>query len=289
MSSEPILRLELLDIHGHPIKEKVDILLRHQVLTESFKVSRAATKTIDIKGLRGAPQGRYRLEIDPPSYQYAGRFVNLSASGVTALQLRFAIDPFKVKNVRFPAYSALSADLKTLLEASDKVLAFANQTGKALYESLDDIRRAGLLNIGVKTAMTSLANGRNVLSYIRNLTELRGDRFFAVVSQELREETKNSLDEGLFHEVDSSLHHAPSGYSHARSFKTPERYGNLQLTFFSNGADWVADIDIDDAGGLEHVFQVVRNKLSGRPTHPYNIHQILVGHQQLDPGYEFLI
>ncbi|HEX6176135.1 MAG TPA: hypothetical protein VF089_19165 [Candidatus Binatia bacterium] len=47
--------------------------------------------------------------------------------------------------------------------------------------------------------------------------------------------------------------------------------------------------DIDDAAGLEHVFQVVRNRLSGSPTHPYNIHEILVGHQKLDPGYRFQI
>jgi len=46
---------------------------------------------------------------------------------------------------------------------------------------------------------------------------------------------------------------------------------------------------IDDAGGLEHVFQVLRNKLSGRPTHPYSIHEILVKFQQLDPGYTFTV
>jgi hypothetical protein len=51
----------------------------------------------------------------------------------------------------------------------------------------------------------------------------------------------------------------------------------------------VADIDIDDASGIEHVFQVLKNKLSGNPTHPYNIHEILVGYQHNDPGYSFQI
>ena len=55
------------------------------------------------------------------------------------------------------------------------------------------------------------------------------------------------------------------------------------------GNDCVADIDIDDANGLEHVFQVLRNRLSGNPTHPYNIHEILVGYQHLDPGYTFQV
>ena len=65
--------------------------------------------------------------------------------------------------------------------------------------------------------------------------------------------------------------------------------GNLQLSFFVNGNDYRADIDIDDANGFEHIFQVLRNKLSGKPTHPYNIHEILVGVQHLDPGYTFVL
>jgi hypothetical protein len=158
-----------------------------------------------------------------------------------------------------------------------------------LYDALDNVRKAGFLNIARKTGATGLSNGKNVLFYIQELTELRGDRFFAVVSKELREETKNSIDAGIFHKADQSLHHPPKGFSAAGSFKTSDRYGNLQLTFFNKGDEWVADIDIDDAGGLEHVFQVLRNKLSGRPTHPYNIHEILVKFQQLDPGYTFLV
>jgi hypothetical protein len=47
------------------------------------------------------------------------------------------------------------------------------------------------------------------------------------------------------------------------------------------------DIDIDDAGGLGHIFLVLRNHFTGNPTHPYNIHQILLMHQHLDPGYKF--
>jgi misacylated tRNA(Ala) deacylase len=40
---------------------------------------------------------------------------------------------------------------------------------------------------------------------------------------------------------------------------------------------------------VQHVFQVLRNKLSGKPTHPYNIHEILIVHQKLDPGYSFVV
>jgi hypothetical protein len=290
MANPVILSLELQDVYGDLLKEKVDIILRHQVLSQVVKVSNNASTKIQIKGLNGAPQGLYRIDIDPPSYQYESQFINLKASGTTALNLTFPIDPSKVKKVNFPAFGSTVADLQRLLENSEKVLGFEGKKGKDLYDGLDDIRRAGLLNIAAKTRATLLTNERSVLSYVQELHEIRGDRFFASVPKELREETKNSVAEGLFHAADSSLHHPPAGFTHAGSFKTPDHYGNLQLTFFMNNAgDCVADIDIDDAAGIEHVFQVLGNKLSGNPTHPYNIHEILVGYQHNDPGYSFQI
>ena len=51
----------------------------------------------------------------------------------------------------------------------------------------------------------------------------------------------------------------------------------------------MADIDIDDANGVEHLFQVLRNAITGRPTHPYEIHELLVSYQKLDPGYTLVV
>jgi len=289
MAENPKLQLELRDVYGKFLGEKVDIILRHQVLSEVKKVSPTVTGKVEIAGLRGAPQGRYRFEIDPPSYQYISEFINMKASGITSRSLTFPIDPGKVTAVNFQAYTKLVAELQELLEKSDNVLSFEGKKGKDLYDSLDDIRKAGLLNIATKSDATTLTNGRTVLSYVNRLNEIRGDRFFCDVPKELRSETKNSVAEGLFHKVSGSLHNPPPGFVDAESFKTSDRYGNLQLTFFTNGEAFKADIDIDDAGGFEHVFQVLRNKLSGNPTHPYNIHEILVGHQHLDPGYTFVL
>jgi hypothetical protein len=60
------------------------------------------------------------------------------------------------------------------------------------------------------------------------------------------------------------------------------------MTFFVCEDKCIAEIDIDDAAGLAHVFQVMRNHLTGEPTHPYNIHEILMAHQNLDPGYDLV-
>jgi hypothetical protein len=295
MDRDGKLRLELLDVYGDFLQEKVDITLRNQDLTDNLRVADLdAGRQILIDNLIGPPRNRYLLQIDVPSYRPVSRFVAAtSGEAVEPRTLFFAVDPKKVISVDFPGYASLSAEARSLLEMSEKVLDFAGLKGEALYQKLDNIRRAGLLNIAAKTDRTRLSNGRTVLSYLGSepgeLSEIRGDRFFARVPKELREETKNSVPEEIFEPVPETLHHPPKGYSHAGSFKTLDRYGNLQLTFFAKGDDWMADIDIDDAAGLEHVFQVLRNSLTGRPTHPYDIHEILIRYQELDPGYRLRV
>ena len=46
------------------------------------------------------------------------------------------------------------------------------------------------------------------------------------------------------------------------------------------------DADIDDAAGLGHVFQVLRNWLTHGATHPYDIHEILVFRQEVALPYD---
>lgn len=290
MADDGKLQLRLLNAQGEFLGEKVDIMLRHQTLSETKKASVTASKTVVVSGLTTAPHGLYRMEIDPPSYLSVNRFANVKPGGVTELEVVFPIDPRKVKSVVFPKFKTLTDESQRLLNGSDNVLSFEGKAGEKLYDALDDIRRAGLLNIVAKANATPLAVGKNVLSFVGELRELRGDRFFAVVPKALREEVKNSVAEGLFRQVSGALHHLPgqfTGFTDAGSFKTFDRYGNLQLTFFMKGDECVADIDIDDAAGLEHVFQVINNALPGNSTHPYAIHDILLVHQKLDPGYKF--
>ena len=290
--SKPIvLSLELKDIYGAFLKENAGIVLRNQNITHVVQVNIDASTKLNIKGLKGAPQGLYKIEVDPPSYRYVSQFIHMNASGTTELQMTFPVNPHKVKSVLFPAFNLTEPGLQQILINSGNVSGFENKSGKELYDALDDIRRAGLLNVIAKTRATLLTNKRTVLSYIQELNEIRGDRFFALVPRELREETKNSVAEGLFNPASDLLHHPPQGFTRAGSFKTPDRYGNLQLSFFMNDAgDCVADIDIDDANGIEHIFQVLGNLTSpGGQTHPYNIHQILVSYQHNDPGYSFQV
>jgi hypothetical protein len=288
-ADEPILKLRLLDAFERPIQEAAIITLRNMTLSDVKQARSEAGKTVAITGLRGAPTGIYRLEVDPLAYFASGRFVSLGASGTTDADLFLAVDPSRVSHVAFPQFPDLPSDAQRLLTASEQVAGFEGMAGRALYDRVDDIRRAGFLNIVTKCLATVMPDGRPVASYLEELRDLRGDRFFCRVPQQLRDDVKNAAQDGLFDGVSGALHHPPDGFSPAGSFKTPDHYGNLQLTFFAGPTFWVADIDIDDANGLAHTFQVLRNQLTGRPTHPYDIHQILMRHQHLDTGYRLEI
>ena len=278
----PTLTLRLLDVKNRPLDETVDVMLRRQATGLTTVVSVKAGKTLKIKDLASDV---YLVEVDPPSYLAAGAFAMVTPAGAE-LTMTFPVDHRKVKKVIFPAFKKLGEESRRVLDATEGLPDCDDKSGAELYDALDDTRRAGFLNIMAKSSWTVLTNGRIVSSYLVKLLELRGDRFHAVVSKELREEAKNSAVAGLFTKELEGMHRPPDGYTHAGSFKSRDHYGNLQLTFFSNGADWVADVDIDDANGLEHLFQVLRNELTGRPTHPYDIHEILIKYQMLDPGYQ---
>lgn len=118
------------------------------------------------------------------------------------------VNPKKVVRVVFPAYSVLLDDARGLLERSPHVLNFDGLKGEALYNALDDLRKAGFLNLVAKanrTRFTTQASAPSVLSFIEELTELRGDRFFAAIPAELRSETINNGNGTLFHEVSELL------------------------------------------------------------------------------------
>jgi hypothetical protein len=285
VADKPILKLQLLDAFDEPIQEAAVVMFRHLRLDEVLKATSEAGRPLAVKGLRGAPNGLYRVEADPACYLASSRFVDMAGDGTTDVVMHFAVDPTKVTKVKFPAFKALATDAQKVLKSSKKVTGFEGLSGQGLYNKLDDIRRAGLLNIVTKCGATLLSGGRTVLSFIEELRDLRGDRFFCAVAQQLRDEVKQAALEGRFDVVSGALHRPPDGTEPAGSFKSRDDYGNLQLTFFAGANGWVADIDIDDANGLGHVFQVLRNELTGRPTHPYDIQQILRRHQQLDTGY----
>jgi hypothetical protein len=287
MSEAGRLELEIVDVHGARLTEPVDIDLRHRVLSDHRRVSGVdAGSIIAIGGLHTEPQGLYTLRIDAPSYRPVARFVTIPASGTKREQVTLPIRHDRARAI-FPGYDELDERVRGLLERSRNVRGHEGKTGRALYEALDDVAKAGLLNIAKKSLATEFRNGADLLPHV-TLVELRGDRCFVEVPRTLVEQMPALVDGELFRPVNGALHEPPPGLVPAGSFKTPDAFGNLQLTFFQNESQCRADVDIDDAAGLGHVFQVARNHVTGQPTHPFNIHQILLAHQHLDPGYRLV-
>lgn len=285
MTHPGTLELDLVNVHGEPLDDRVGLRLRHRLLSDEKRIDNVvADRTIRIHDLRVEPQGLYALEVRPRNYFAVSRFVTIRPGEATRITVPLPIDPDRVGHVAFPPYEELDARLTGVLARSARVRGHDGLSGHDLYEALDPVNRAGLLNIAAKSLVTPFAGGRDLLDHI-TLLDIRGDRCFAQVPGRLRQDVEHAGSGELFRAVPGGLHEPPPGFSRVGSFKTRDAYGNLQLTFFRQADEWVADVDIDDAAGLEHVFQVVRNSLRRAPTHPYCIHQILVGYQQLDPGY----
>jgi len=281
------LELEFVDVEGSPLTEPVQVELRHRVLNDRRRAEFPdASGPVAIVDLHTEPQGFYIFQASAPSYWPVSRFVTIPASGAKRERVVLPIRPDRAQPV-FPAYDDLDDRVKGVLDRSRDVRGHQGRSGRELYDALSDEAKAGLLNIAKKSLATEFTDGADLLPHV-TLLDVIGDRCFVAVPPALREQMPGLIDGDLFRSVNGALHEPPAGFEPAGSFKTRDAFGNLQLTFFKSDTGWRAEVDIDDAAGLAHVFQVMRNHLTGDPTHPYNIHQILMAHQHLDPGYRLL-
>lgn len=279
------------DLYGNKPKETVSVSVKHTVLSNRANVARHDTsKRLTIKGLDSSNGGRYLVNVFPVRYRPEGLFLRIKEDESLKHTFTLIPDPDKLTRVEFPAYADLGADLKAVLENSD-VEGNSGQKGEALYQSLDDIRKAGLLNLYAKMKATRFGNGRDTFSYVASLRRVCGERFFANVDKALRDEVKNSQHTNLFEEVSAALHNPPPGYVRDDSFKTFDAAGNLQLSFFrkEDALEFIIDADIDRSRGLEHLFDVISHTITNKDTHPFDAHAILLRNQEIDTGYRLIV
>lgn len=285
---------DFFDVRDNRLADRLDVHLKHTVLNSAASQTRDfdGKKALRIPDLESTPDGRFAVQILPMRYRPVGRFIQIVDGKTARHAFVFPLDPKRVTQVRFPSFNELPEGLRQVLDAS-RIEGLEDFQGGELYEALktDRLQAAGLLNLHAKMRTVKFNGGRSVADFLRALTRVRGDRFFAIVQKELRDAVVNSAGAHLFHKVDGTLHTPPPGFVALDSFKTFDHYGNLQLTFFSNPAtlEFRVDADLDDAQGIEHVFQVLSHTLTGGETHPYDIHQILLAHQRIDPGYELVV
>lgn len=294
------LNLRFLDAARRPLDDQVDVdVTRLRTNEQVVRVrNHEGRKKLSIKDL--VPGETYVVRSFPMRHRPVSQFAMIpSGNKPLELELCSPVHPQRVDEVQFPEYAKLDAALRGVLERSTlerdaalPPLAVVVDTspGQLLYESLTRIERAGLLNLFCKMSNTPLGDV-TTWAYLTDVYRIRGDRIFANVQLEFRDRVKNAVAGGGFMEVDGSLHTPPQGFCSAGSFKSRDRYGNLQLSFFASvdqPLKFRIDADIDDAAGIEHAFQVLDHWVTHDTTHPFDIHQILTFHQRLDVGYSLI-
>jgi hypothetical protein len=270
-----------------PLADEMDVIVASAQGGHVAATVRAVRGDAAIR-VEGLIEGRpYTVRVFPTRHRPVAQFAVAGPDASPAeVTLHCPLHPAHVRAATFPDYGDVHADLRRVLDASS--VDGIDGQGEALYAGLSSPQKAGLFNLFTKMSRVSLDPSCTPWTFVERVFAVRADRLFADVRPDLLARVESAVVAALFRAVPGSLHEPPAGFGHAGSFKTLEPYGNLQLTFFSCAQVPIlkVDADIDDAAGLRHTFQVIRNFVTGDPTHPYDIHQILVFRQEAALPYE---
>jgi hypothetical protein len=288
------LRLVLTDAAGQDLNDHLVVDLFSLNSSQQYQAINPIVRELVINGIDVSAGPFYRVMVSPANHAVMQFFVSLADGSTTNFAAPVPVDAAKVVSVSAPPFAALSARAQQVLNLAESPRfndgAGGFLQGPKLYDALNPypLLKACFLNIVAKAGATGLPDGGNCLDHFQGIVRMEQDRFFVRTTAALLEETAHS---NAFHSVSAALHDPMPGYNIVSSFKTFDHYGNLQLTFQrrgDTGDDYAADVDIDDAQGFEHIFQVLRNTVEG-PTNPYNIHDILLQQTpRVDPGYGFV-
>lgn len=287
------IRLQLVDTGNQPLVDP-NVIAEITSLDSSrhFRVQLEANGSANIEiALQNPGMGVYKVTLIPIRYRMVQFFQRVQeGTTTTRAPVMFPVDASKVADIRAPVYGALPDDLRKLLEGA-AIQGFGTpkkpKQGADLYAALSAVQKAALLNFYVKAQATVLADGETVFPLLGAPIKLLQDRIFAKVTAHLYEETLVSSN---FHQVPFALHQNIPPYQLFDSYKTRDAMGNLQLTFSRNddaANDYLVDMDIDEAQGLGHLFEVIENAATQTLTSPYDVREILLVAQGLKPLYSF--
>lgn len=283
------VQVALRDVRGKLLKDSVEFKFYNQranSLNQVFKVDLKG-RPVTLANVPAFPFGLAEVFINPTKYRFKSIFLNVPAGREALIDETCFVEPGEVKPL-FPSLSEIQkeshwAELWKILQASGIKTA-------AAWKALGGLQKAGLLNLFAKAQDQTVRDGRSVASFIEKITDFRPSRLFAIVANDLFGLVHDYAS--AFHPVSGALHKFPNGWKPIDpegSLKTYHKAGNLQITFAQGLAGrLMVDMDIDDHQGIEHAADVLKHKITGKDTHPYDIHEILIYFQGLDPGYELV-
>ena len=286
--------VDLIDAYKERINDDVELRFRNTDVS-SF----SATYSVKLRGapeiipdVPAFPTGHAEVFINPAKYRYKSVLINVVGGEQNLIAEEVWVDPDKAspRLINFDDLQGKSyaTDLLRLLNQEPKI-------DKAKWDSLDPRNRATILNLCRKMVREKTANGNPVIKQVTGIDQTwldkdHRERIYAPVLDGFLEELR-ALPPN-FKNAGGSLHHFPNDWIAVKkqgSFKTRDDAGNIQFTF-AHDADnkTYCDIDLDDHAGVKHAFDVIGHKLTKNETDPYNIHEILVHFQHLDPEYRLL-
>ena len=285
--------VNLKDVHGQAITDEVEITFYNQKvqsLNQRFDVKFKGGPAV-LTGVAAFPFGLAEVFIKPKRYRYKSVFINVVGGEKNVINEDLFVDPDKAR----PRLMEFD-DLKGKLYGTD-LLRILEKSGikKAAWNDLHKHHRATILNLSAKMFNDQFKNGNTLISHVESIEQKLLDkdhreRIFAIVNGNLLGALRKFPER--FRSVSGALHKFFDDWtpvSQQNSFKSRNNAGNIQFTFATNpsGAS-LADIDLDDHTGIAHAADVLKHKITGSNTNPYDIHQILVYFQGIDPGYRLL-
>ncbi len=287
--------VSLRDVFGQPLVDEVEIIFKNldvSSLSQRFTVKmKGESEPFRLPDVPAFPTGRAQVIIIPKKYRLKMFFMTVFTGAPNHISEVFFVDTDKARPTLMD-FQDLSAkpygeDLLRILGES--------KINKAAWDGLDKRNRATILNLSAKMLRETTKSGQSIIKQVKNIDK-------KLLDKKNRARIYSNTDDGLlaalrkspqrFSSVSGVLHNFPPGFtpvSQDNSFKSRDEAGNIQVTFATGaGGAFLADIDLDDHSGIEHAFDVLKHKFSGKDTDPYDIHQILVFFQGLDPGYRLL-
>lgn len=285
--------VNLKDVHGQAITDEVEITFYNQKvqsLNQRFEVKFKGGPGV-CEGVPAFPFGLAEVFIKPKRYRYKSVFINVVGGEKNVISEDLFVDPDKARP-RLMDYD----DLKGKIYGAD-LLRILDKTGikKAAWNALHKHNRATILNLSAKMFSDQFKNGDALIGQVESIEQKLLDkdhreRIFAIVNGNLLGALRKFPER--YRSVSGALHKFFDDWtpvSEQHSFKSRNNSGNIQFTFATNPAGAsLADIDLDDHTGIAHAADVLKHKITGSNTHPYDIHQILVYFQSIDPGYRLL-
>ena len=223
----------------------------------------------------------YELRASTPHHRKYAFFqlIQENRDNTASDNVEFWVKPGEVKDIQAPAVADLPGTAQAMLSQAGMIVdrredqELKGLSGLALYQQMGALRRACFLNIVKKASHEATA--ANCLAAFGDLLIMRQDRLFARVAPGLPEQLRQA---SMFKSAPGALHEPPPGFSKpVESFKSRDPHANLQITFMTDLATGglAADIDIDEASGIEHGFEVIRNAVFNNRTNPYLIREFL--------------